>query len=71
MKRIVSFLILLATFIAILTLPTAEAAPAPAVQQPLPVWSILLYVAVVFAAGMLSMLVMKREKEKPAVAQAG
>ena len=50
MKRIVSFLILLALFIVILTLPAAEAPAAP--EHSVPVWPILLYLGMVAAAAL-------------------
>lgn len=59
MKRIVSFLILLAMFIVILTLPASET---PTVQHdPIPVWSILLYMGAVLIAGAISVVVRKTE----------
>ncbi|MBQ9663885.1 MAG: hypothetical protein IJV40_12110 [Oscillospiraceae bacterium] len=63
MKRIISFLILLATFIVILTLPTTEATPAYHNPQPLPIWSILLYVAVV-AVALIAVMVLRRENRR-------
>lgn len=59
MKRIVSFLILFALFIVILTLPASET---PAVHHdPMPLWSILLYLTVVMIAGVSGALLRRKE----------
>ncbi|MCR4606644.1 MAG: hypothetical protein K5771_02825 [Oscillospiraceae bacterium] len=62
MKRIVSFLLLLTSFIMILTMPATEVTPVQHTVQPLPVWSILLYVSVVLVT-MVAVMLMKRGKE--------
>ena len=59
MKRIVSFLILLVLFVVILTLPAHET---PAMQhEPMPLWSVLLYLTVIITAGLSGMLIRKNE----------
>ncbi len=64
MKRIISFLILFALFLVILTLPASEA---PVVQHdPLPVWSILCYLMTVAAAGTVGFAA--RIEEEPVLA---
>ena len=68
MKRIVSFMILVVLFVVILTLPAVETPAAP--SHPIPGWSILLYLTVVAFAGVIGVW-MRREKEAPAVVQAG
>ena len=65
MKRIVSFLLLFVLFVVILMLPSSEG---PIVHHdPLPVWSILLYLTVVAGAGAAAFL-MRREKAAPVMA---
>ena len=51
MKKIVAFLILLVLFALILTLPAVETPAAP--THPLPLWSILCYLAAVAAVAVL------------------
>ena len=62
MKRIVSFLILASLYAVILMLPATET-PA-AVPHPVPMWSILCYVTVVAAAGVIVFLKSRRIEEK-------
>ena len=50
MKKIVSFILLLASFIAILMQPTVDTPVT--VSHPIPVWSILCYLAVVAIAAL-------------------
>ena len=50
MKKIISFILLLASFIAILMQPTVETPVAA--SHPIPVWSILCYLAVVAIAAL-------------------
>ena len=64
MKKIVSFLILLTVFIVILTLPATETATAP--SHPMPVWSILSYLAVVMTVAITTVR-MRKEKAEPAI----
>lgn len=68
MKRIVSFIILVVLFVVILAWPAVETPAAP--SHPIPVWSILLYLTVVAFAGAIGIWI-RREKEEPAVVQAG
>jgi drug/metabolite transporter (DMT)-like permease len=65
MKRIVSFVILTVLFVVILASRAVETPPA--VPHPIPVWSILLYLAVVAAAGAAGVM-MRREKTEPVMA---
>ena len=59
MKRIVSFLILLALFVVILTLPAHET---PAIQHDsMPLWSVLLYLTVIITAGLGGLVIRKNE----------
>ena len=63
MKRIVSFLILLTVFIVILTLPAAETATA--MSHPMPVRSILSYLAVVMTVAIIITVQMMGGKAEP------
>ena len=63
MKRIVSFLILLTVFIVILTLPATETATAP--SHPMPVRSILSYLAVVMTVAIIITVQMMGGKAEP------
>ena len=49
MKRIVSFFLLLASYIVVLLQPRVETPVTP--SHPIPLWSILCYLIVVIAAG--------------------
>ena len=62
MKRIVSFFILLVLFVVILTLPAVETPAAP--SHPVPVWSILCYLAAVAAAAVAVALRIRGERTK-------
>ena len=63
MKRIVSFLILLTVFIVILTLPATETATA--MSHPMPVRSILSYLAVVMTVATIITVQMMGGKAEP------
>ncbi len=63
MKRIVSFLILLTVFIVILTLPATETATA--MSHPMPVRSILSYLAVVMTVAIIITVQMMGGKAEP------
>lgn len=62
MKRIVSFLILLAMLIAVFHYPAAEA-PAAA-PHPFPLWSVLCYLAAVVFLALVSIRMIRGEKAK-------
>ena len=63
MKRIVSFLILLTVFIVILTLPATETATV--MSHPMPVRSILSYLAVVMTVAIIITVQMMGGKAEP------
>lgn len=63
MKRIVSFILLLTSFIAILMQPTVETPVAA--SHPIPMWSILCYLAVV-AIAVLYVIWTNREQKTEA-----
>ena len=63
MKKIVSFILLLASFIAILVQPTVETPVAA--SHPIPMWSILCYLAVV-AIAVLYVIWTNREQKTEA-----
>ena len=63
MKRIVSFLILLTVFIVILTQPATETATA--MSHPMPVRSILSYLAVVMTVAIIITVQMMGGKAEP------
>jgi len=66
MKRIIAFVILVCLFVVIMTLPTT---PAPAKEyHPLPVWSILWYLATV-AISAVVVVWMRMEKRTVAIVQ--
>ena len=60
MKRLISFVVLLCVFVVILTLPANPALPR--VSHPIPVWSILGYLAAVGIAGIIA-FGMSREQD--------
>ena len=60
MKKIVSFILLLASFIAILVKPTVETQVAA--SHPIPMWSILCYLAVVAIAALFVIWTNREEK---------
>ena len=67
MKRIVSFVLLLVSFIVVLMQPAVEVPAVPA--HPIPVWSILCYLTVVAMTG-FAVFLMRREERmaEPAMA---
>ena len=60
MKKIVSFILLLASFIAILMQPTVETPVAA--SHPIPMWSILCYLTVVAMTGFAVFLMSREER---------
>lgn len=70
MKRIVSFFILLSLLIVILSLPAAPVTPAA--PHPIPIWSILCYLAVVGIAALAVARLIRQEngESKPERAKA-
>ena len=60
MKRIVSFVVLLASFVLILMQPAVETPVAA--SHPIPVWSILCYLVMVAAAGAVVIRLNREEK---------
>ena len=60
MKRIISFVLLLVSFIVVLMQPAVEVPAVPA--HPIPVWSILSYLTVVAMTGFAVFLMSREER---------